>query len=1128
MLLLFIFLEQLKQREQELKELKSKFESMDRKRIEEEKGLFLKEISKRDNHIKLLRNQLSQAIDDIEAQTRVIESLIEKNIETIHKSDHPESSSTGATDSQVLNGKQLIAKLEEELKSKDKEMTILHQRNTLYEQGIYGLSEAVEEINKLSKLTRSKDNEIESLIKELNSINLKLSNTQDELDYLKEFMNADDDLKRKLNEESDVKNDKLKILKLQKEVIRLDAEKLRLYEELLSFKLGGGPTKPKKPADLLNSDLTEISNQSTKDDLKDIKQLQKLNSLQELENENRELQLAMKEILIGLKESDSKSDVIIDCPSLERLCQFFESRSINSSLANVIALKAELDILRGHNEELRMTNKRLRNDIFKIFENYSKQLLTDFVNKHDSEKEAKDGPTNMEKNNQTLTEDELYDSDLSEGEIVLNSISVKKSRKQQNQETQTDAEDLLRQNSDAQEDKRKPEKSLDKNHSTSKTSSDDDFNKSSLDAGRPDGADRPAANEPLEENGAKSSGQAKDQTPMDLSADVSEQNTFTIEKSFIEQNTQTDLCLEDLKNANHLKEINSLNLSVDDLKSFVHQKDLIDKPAGSASLPKKDATSQTIDIPLTTDATGCAQCSMVQNLLVEFQNKIDRIDSSVVQREDLFTERINVLQQENNRLQTELQKIVQIKDDLLNQKDKQIIELNDRIVSQREKVLNLEESLKSRRESSEKKENDSKKEESPPSVDKGDTSLADQTSLDKQSIDKQLAIINKGALDSTNQRGLINILETIIKCLQARIEHKDEAIAHYQQLLTKTQEEHQKEIQKLMKNYEKVTQHSIKAIQSSSNVNQEHLESTLAKYNEQLNEQKAYHQKQLAEQMKAFELQSCKMKRIKSENERLKSQAGSMEELNRLRLENDQLNKMVEKNVKFIEKLKNAIREERDAKQDAKSDLRGRQEEKGRLMMIGKLKEEIENLHKVMISKDKHIKELQLAKWNLEKKIGEVMQANKAELKAKSEELEKMISDQTRLRNQLERLEKERSASRRRQATVIKEPKMEDKEMRVEKVVKFEDNSGAFMEKFRQLDQTISTLKMQLQNCAHRERELISLLETKGLARNEVRERVRGNVSRENASEDVRPKKEFSIQTIKGKKFEIRKNSCDF
>lgn len=341
----------LKEKENELNDLRSLVDQIDRKQIEKEKSYFLKEISKRDNHIKLLRNQLSQAIDDIEAQTRVIENLIEKNIESLHKSDGQESN-TGPTDNQILNSKQIINKLEDELKSKDKEMVLLHQRNTLYEKGIYGLSEAVEEIQRFKKLINLKDNEIDKLIKELNSINLKLSNTQDELDYLKEFLNADEVLKQKLNEDSEIKNDKLKILKLQKEVIRLDAEKLQLYEENLSFKLG---SQGKTRIDNLNRSNVTISNNAINDKLSDkndeeIRKLQKLNTIQELENENRELQLAMKEIMFSLKESDSKSDVIIDCPSLERLCQFFESRSINSSLANVIALKAELDLLRGHNE----------------------------------------------------------------------------------------------------------------------------------------------------------------------------------------------------------------------------------------------------------------------------------------------------------------------------------------------------------------------------------------------------------------------------------------------------------------------------------------------------------------------------------------------------------------------------------------------------------------------------------------------------------------------------------------------------------------------------------------------------------------------------------------------------------
>lgn len=1017
----------------------------------------------------------------------------------------------------------------------------------LDEQGIYGLSEAVEEINKLSKLIKSKDNEIDNLIKELNSINLKLSNTQDELDYLKEIVNADDDLKQKLNEESDVKNDKLKILKLQKEVIRLDAEKLTLYEELLTYKLGG--SLGAKKINLFDQSTTgdQITNRSTasetnkvnsaqdtNDHLPDIKQLQKLNLIHELENENRELQLAMKEILIGLKESDSTSDVVIDCPSLERLCQFFESRSINSNLANVIALKAELDILRGHNEELRMTNKRLRNDIFKIFENYSKQLLTDFVAKHhdktDDVQPDKDAVPESDKNadhiNQTLTEDELYDSDLSEGEIVLNSRSIVPNRTQ-DQVIQTDLDYQMMNEFDLNQKERKSIEKVDDEQSSSDSSSDLDKHSSSVvhqtdqDSSNRKNDDSKRTDQPLL-NG--------DQNV--VTTDRESQTSPMNEMSFTEQFTQTELSGDELGNVNYSNEIDEIKQilkfkSIEDLKEMINQRESTvrrDSMRTSSDLiSKQDATSQTLEPPAD-QAANCSQCSLVQNLLIEFQTKIDRIDSGIVQREDLYTERIHVLQDENNRLQTELQRIVQIKDDLLNQKEKQIIELNDKIVDQKERIIDLEAKLTDAKNVEWTDKESRSKGELPTTVktaltDK-ETNSIDQSKLDKQSIDGQLALINKGTMESSNQRGLINILETIIKCLQTRIEHKDEAIAHYQQLLTKTQEEHQQEIQKLMKNYKKVTEHSIKAIQSTSSVNQEQLETTLVKYSDQLNEFKAYHQKVLAEQKKALELQSGKLKRLKTENERLKVQASSTDELNRLRTENDELNELVKKNVKFIEKLKSAIKEERAYKQECRTESR-QDNEPGKQMQLNKLKEETENLYALLTSKDKQIKELRLSKWNLEKKIDVVMQANKVELKAKADELEKMIGDQAKLKSLLEKIEKEKSVLRRRQVTVIKEPTPKaqlNKEIQTDKSVNFDlhnQENALFIDKFKQLDQTITTLKQQLQDCAHRERELVGLLEQKTMKREST-----GNAP---------SKKEFSLKSIKARTFEInKKNSCDF
>lgn len=107
--------------------------------------------------------------------------------------------------------------------------------------------------------------------------------------------------------------------------------------------------------------------------------------LRQLKNENELLELAMKEILLSLKWSDGQcSTILIDCPSLERLCQLIEARFIatttslgltgmqtpapsvygsgSSESFQWIVLKSELDLLRGQNEQLRAAIKNQRRD----------------------------------------------------------------------------------------------------------------------------------------------------------------------------------------------------------------------------------------------------------------------------------------------------------------------------------------------------------------------------------------------------------------------------------------------------------------------------------------------------------------------------------------------------------------------------------------------------------------------------------------------------------------------------------------------------------------------------------------------------------------------------------------------
>lgn len=135
--------------------------------------------------------------------------------------------------------------------------------------------------------------------------------------------------------------------------------------------------------------------------------------LRQLENENELLELAMKEILLSLKWSDAHcSTILIDCPSLERLCQLIEARflakstpkiedsiqqvftqkdSVDSNIGQalvttssdrrmtdcdmfqMIVLKSELDLLRGQNEQLRTDIKSQRRDYLALVRSSDEQ-----------------------------------------------------------------------------------------------------------------------------------------------------------------------------------------------------------------------------------------------------------------------------------------------------------------------------------------------------------------------------------------------------------------------------------------------------------------------------------------------------------------------------------------------------------------------------------------------------------------------------------------------------------------------------------------------------------------------------------------------------------------------------------
>lgn len=158
--------------------------------------------------------------------------------------------------------------------------------------------------------------------------------------------------------------------------------------------------------------------------------------LRQLESENQLLELAMKEILLSIRWSDSQcSTILIDCPSLERLCQLIEARFITSQsmglgghhasvapgepsrglqsnntnvvgeLIQFITVKAELDILRGQNEQLRVDLKTQRREYHELMQNMSERRPSgDQETQHDDDVEGQTSLQEVQEEQQPLLE----------------------------------------------------------------------------------------------------------------------------------------------------------------------------------------------------------------------------------------------------------------------------------------------------------------------------------------------------------------------------------------------------------------------------------------------------------------------------------------------------------------------------------------------------------------------------------------------------------------------------------------------------------------------------------------------------------------------------------------------------
>ncbi|CAM9993660.1 unnamed protein product [Bubo scandiacus] len=378
-------------------------------------------VQERDAQIRLLTEQVEQYTKEMEQNAFVIEKLKYDLQKDKGHSSLAQQNRTGdmqeklkMLEERTKEAEKSAELAEADAREKDKELVEALKRMKDYELGIYGLEEAVAEIKGLKKQIKIRDHEIETLIKEVNKLELKINYFLDENEELRERLGLEPKTMIDLNE---FRNSK--VLKQQQyraenqillqEIERLEEERIELKKQIrklaqekgrriATIGLDAGDVQitdsfteekgiNKRKLDFLNRhDIAEVKakNDYLENELsmreRDLEKnrtvIAKFQSkLKELSEENKQLEQGMKEILQAVKEMQKDPSVkggetALIIPSLDRLVNAMESKNSEGIFDASVHLKAQVDQLTGRNEELRQELKQTQKEAT----NFSNQL----------------------------------------------------------------------------------------------------------------------------------------------------------------------------------------------------------------------------------------------------------------------------------------------------------------------------------------------------------------------------------------------------------------------------------------------------------------------------------------------------------------------------------------------------------------------------------------------------------------------------------------------------------------------------------------------------------------------------------------------------------------------------------
>ncbi|NXU95066.1 CE290 protein, partial [Xiphorhynchus elegans] len=370
-------------------------------------------VQDRDAQIRLLTEQVEQYTKEMEQNAFVIEKLKndlqkDKGHSSLAQQAHIEDmqEKLKRLEERTTEAEKSVELAEADAREKDKELVETLKRMRDYELGIYGLEEAVAEIKDLKKQVKIREHEIESLIKEINKLELKINDFLDENEELRERLGLEPKTIIDLNEFRNSKALKQQQYRaenhiLLQEIERLEEERIELKKKIrklaqekgrrvatigsdaddmqVTDSFTGEEGLDKRKLDFLTRhDIAEIKakneylatelSERERDLEKNRTVIAKFQSkLKEISEENKQLEQGMKEILQAVKEMQKDPSVkggetALIIPSLDRLVHAMESKNSQGIFDASVHLKAQVDQLTGRNDELRQELKETQKE----------------------------------------------------------------------------------------------------------------------------------------------------------------------------------------------------------------------------------------------------------------------------------------------------------------------------------------------------------------------------------------------------------------------------------------------------------------------------------------------------------------------------------------------------------------------------------------------------------------------------------------------------------------------------------------------------------------------------------------------------------------------------------------------